>query len=49
MAYEGFQARGQIRTTAAGHSHSHRKTGSKMCLQPTPQLMALVVLDERLV
>ena len=35
-AYGGSQARGPIRATAAGHSH----TGSEPCLRPTPQLMA---------
>ena len=37
MAYGGSQAKGQITayTTATAH------TGSKSCLQPTPQLMAM--------
>ena len=34
------QARGQIRATAVGLHHSHRNTESKLCLGPTPQLMA---------
>ena len=34
----GSQSRGWIRAAAAGHSHS--LSGSKPCLQPTPQLMA---------
>ena len=42
MAYGGSQARGRIRTTAAGlrDSHGHSNAGSEPCLQPTPQLMA---------
>ena len=44
VAYGGSQARGQIRTTAAGlyysHSHSHSRTGSEPCLWPTLQLTA---------
>ena len=40
MAYGGSQARGRIRATAAGLHHSHSKAGSKLYLQPTPQLMA---------
>ena len=35
-----FQARGQIGAAAAGHSHSQSNTGSKLHLQPTPQLTA---------
>ena len=36
------EARGWIRAAAATlcHSHSHSHTGSKLCLQPAPQLMA---------
>ena len=41
VAYGGSQARGQLRATAAGLHYSH--AGSKLCLQPTPQLM--VTLD----
>ena len=40
MLYGGSQARGPIGTTAAGSHHSHSNAGSKVCLQPTPQLMA---------
>ena len=36
MAYGSSQARGWIRATAAGHSHSHPR--SKLHLQPMPQL-----------
>ena len=39
-AYGSSQARGQIGAAAAGHRHSDSHTGSKACLQPTPQLMA---------
>ena len=35
MAHGGFQARGLIRATAAGLSHSHSNEGSKLRLQPT--------------
>ena len=33
-AYGGSQARGHIRATARGHSHSH--LGSKLSLRPAP-------------
>ena len=36
-AYGGSQARGLIGAPAAGLHHSHSHTGSKPCLQPTPQ------------
>ena len=38
----GSQARGRIGAAAAGlrHSHSHSNTGSELCLEPTPQLIA---------
>ena len=39
-AYEGSQAGGRIRTTAAGLRHSHSNAGFELHLQPTPQLMA---------
>ena len=38
MAYEGSQARGQIRAVAAGLHHSN--AGCEPCLQTTPQLTA---------
>ena len=38
-AYGGSQARGQVRSTAAGLHHSHSNAGSKLHLPPTPQLM----------
>ena len=34
------QARGQIRATVANLRHSHNNIGSKVCLQPIPQLTA---------
>ena len=40
MAYEGSQAKGQVRAAAASHSHSN--VGSQLCLQPTPQLTAML-------
>ena len=39
-AYGDSQARGQIRATAAGLCHSHSNPRPKLCLRPTPQLMA---------
>ena len=38
--YGGTQATGLIGAVAAGLHHSHSSTGSKPCLQPTPQRMA---------
>ena len=32
---------GLIGTTAAGHDHSHSNMGSKPCLRPTPQFVAM--------
>ena len=40
VANGGSQARGQIKATAASLHHSHSNATSKLCLQPTPQLMA---------
>ena len=42
-AYGVSRARGQIRATAASHSHSrsHSNAGSQPRLQPTPQLTAM--------
>ena len=40
-AYESSLARGQTRATAAGIHHSQSNAGFKLCLQPTPQLMAM--------
>ena len=40
VAHGGSQARGQTRATAAGLHHNHSNVGSKLHLQPTPQLMA---------
>ena len=39
-AYGSSQVRGWIRAAAKGQCHSHGNTGSKMHLQPTPQLAA---------
>ena len=40
MAYGSSQARGQAGATAADLHHSYSNLRSKLCLQPTPQLMA---------
>ena len=40
-AYGGSQARGPIGAVAASLHHSHSNVGSKPCLRPTPQLMAM--------
>ena len=40
MAHGGSQARGLIAAVATGLHHSHSGTGTKLCLQPTPQLTA---------
>ena len=40
-AYGSSQARGQIRTTAAGLCHSHSYARSKMRLRPTLQRVAM--------
>ena len=39
MAYGGSQARDPSRAVATGLSHSN--AGSELCLQPTPQFMAM--------
>ena len=39
-AYGGSQARGLIEAVAASLRQSHSNAGSKLCLRPTPQLMA---------
>ena len=39
-AYGGSQARGLIGAVVASLHQSHRNTGSKLSLQPTPQIMA---------
>ena len=41
-AYRGSQARGRIGAVASGLHHSHSNMGSKLCLQPTPQLTAML-------
>ena len=40
-AYGDSQARGPVRAAAAGLCLSHSNTGSKPCVQPTPQLTAM--------
>ena len=40
FAYGGSQARGLIGAVAASLRQSHSNTGSELCLQPIPQLMA---------
>ena len=40
-AYGGSRAGGQSRPLAAGLHHGHRNVGSKLLLQPTPQLTAI--------
>ncbi len=40
-AYGCSQARSRIGATAAGLHHSHNM-GSELCLQPTPQLTAML-------
>ena len=40
-AYGGSQTRGQIGATTASRQHSHSNGGSKPCLKPTAQLMAI--------
>ena len=41
LAYEGSQAKGQIRAVATGLYHSHSNWGSEPNLQPTPQVVAM--------
>ena len=41
IAYGGSPARGQIGATTDSLHHSLSNAGSKPCLQPTPQLMAM--------
>ena len=41
VAYGDYQARGPIGATAASLCHSHSNEGSELCLQPTPQFMAI--------
>ena len=40
-AYESSQARCPIGAAAASLRQSHSNTGSKLCLQPLPQLMGM--------
>ena len=41
-AYGRSQARGPTGATAASLGHSHSNIRSKLCLRPTPQLMAML-------
>ena len=41
VAYGSFQAWHLIGPVAAGLHCSHSNAGSELCLQPTPQLMAM--------
>ena len=41
-AYGGSQARGLLRTAAAGQHHSHGNARSEPPLQPIPQVMAVL-------
>ena len=41
-AYGGFQTRGPTGATAASLPHSHSNVRSKLRLQPTPQLTAML-------
>ena len=43
VAYVSFRARGWIRAIPAGLCHSHSNRGSNLCLQPTPQFMAVIL------
>ena len=46
VAYGSYQARGRrIRAVAASLCHSHSNTGSQLRLHPTPQLMAMLILN----
>ena len=42
MAYGSSQARDPIRALAVRLCHSHGNTGSRLHLQPTPQLVAML-------
>ena len=41
-AYGDSQTRGQIGSVADGLHHSHSNAGSEPCLQPIPQLTAML-------
>ena len=45
MAHGGSQDRGLIGAVDAGLCHSHSNAGSEQCLQPTPQLTAMWILN----
>ena len=42
VAYGSSQARGPVGAAAAGLHHSHSNTGSELCLQSIPRLMAML-------
>jgi len=42
VAYGGSQARGRIGAVAASLCYSRSNVRSKLCLQPTPQLTAML-------
>ena len=44
-AYGSSQAKDRIGAAAAGLCHSHSNMRSELCLQPTPQLTAMLVLQ----
>ena len=41
-AYGGSQARGRVGAVATSLYQSHSNAGSELCLQPTPQLTAML-------
>ena len=43
--YGSSQARGQVRAATASRLHGHSNSGSKPCLQHTPQLTAMPDLN----
>ena len=45
VAYGSSQARSQIGVAAASLHYSHSNAGSELHLQPTPQLMATLILN----
>ena len=45
MAYGVSQARGLMGAVGPRPHHSHSKAGSNPCLRPTPQLMAMPILN----
>lgn len=41
MAYENFQARGQVGSVDASLCHRHSNERSQPCIQPTPLIIAM--------